>query len=104
MNSFFIKTLYKTLMLLFAVSLFFTTNIQAKTSEPLPSVITKSFFLDCEKRSIEDPYQSFRAEIDKEGNPRCRGYRKTAKPHCPEGYAVIKRKCVKLVLKKLKTN
>jgi len=79
---------------LFGLSIILTSsNVYAKKKKPMPQGISKAFHLACEKRSIEDPINDFRAVIDKEGKPRCQGYKKYAKPHCPKGYRVIKGKC-----------
>ena len=85
---------FKPYLLVIASALFFSSNVSAKTTT-IPKGISKAFYLACEKRSIQDPINDFRAVIDKNGKPRCKGYRKYAKPTCPKGYRVIKGLCRK---------
>jgi len=94
-------TLLKINTLLIAITLPFMANLNAKEIKPKKSVpISKAFMKTCEKKSIENPYSDMRVVIDKKGNLKCKGFIKYAKPHCPDGYAVLKKKCVKVALNK----
>ncbi len=85
---------YNRYFLIFVSAFILSSNVYAK-NKSIPKGISKAFYLACEKRSIQDPINDFRAVIDKEGNPRCKGYRKYAKPTCPKGYKVLKGLCRK---------
>ena len=72
-----------------AITLYVSTTLQAQPDIP------KDFILKCQQKSISNAYATFKAIIDKTGKPRCQGIGKTVKPHCPKGYSVLKRSCVK---------
>jgi len=90
--------IHKSILLVIASTMLISSNLYAKENKPKQASISKAFFYACEKRSKENPYADYRAEIGKFGQSRCSIYAKYTKPHCPKGYSVIKEKCRKVTL------